>query len=761
MKLNKVKNMWRILSVIALLGSTLCTSCISEDINRNPLLPTKEDEKMDGVIYGAYLPNLEKSVIPIGTASESTEPVNRYQIGVNLAGDAWAGYMSPRDNKFNGSKNFTNYFMYENWVNYVYSFMVTDVYSPWMQIKRISQDEGTRNDEIYALAQIIKIAALHRTTDMFGPIPYSQVGKGSFKVAYDSQESVYRSFLKELEEAVQTLDDYSNKSKEVLPAFDIVYNGDVNKWMRFANSLMLRLAIRVRFADAGLAKEYAEKAVKHPAGLIDSKELAAQMGKGAGLQMKNPLKVINEEYNDTRMGATIYSYLAGYNDARAAVYFVKNNGFKAVRCGIAKSGDAFMVTDVYSPWMQIKRISQDEGTRNDEIYALAQIIKIAALHRTTDMFGPIPYSQVGKGSFKVAYDSQESVYRSFLKELEEAVQTLDDYSNKSKEVLPAFDIVYNGDVNKWMRFANSLMLRLAIRVRFADAGLAKEYAEKAVKHPAGLIDSKELAAQMGKGAGLQMKNPLKVINEEYNDTRMGATIYSYLAGYNDARAAVYFVKNNGFKAVRCGIAKSGDAYNGFTRPNVHEDDPLYWMKASEVCFLKAEGALAGFDMGGSAGDFYNAGIRMSFSENGLDNSSAETYLKDSTRKPANYTDTSNGELSANAPSSITIRWENGATEEEKLERIITQKYLAIFPNGQEAWTEWRRTGYPRQIVVAENKTNSAVLIGNGYDLGGVRRLPYPRTEYEQNGENLHNAISQYLGGVDNAATKVWWDKKSK
>lgn len=96
MKLNKVKNMWRTLSVIALLGSTLCTSCISEDINRNPLLPTKEDEKMDGVIYGAYLPNLEKSVIPIGTASESTEPVNRYQIGVNLAGDAWRDTCLPR-----------------------------------------------------------------------------------------------------------------------------------------------------------------------------------------------------------------------------------------------------------------------------------------------------------------------------------------------------------------------------------------------------------------------------------------------------------------------------------------------------------------------------------------------------------------------------------------------------------------------------------------------------------------------------------------
>ena len=76
MKLNKVKNMWRTLSVIALLGSTLCTSCISEDINRNPLLPTKEDEKMDGVIYGAYLPNLEKSVMTPGRDTCLPETTN-------------------------------------------------------------------------------------------------------------------------------------------------------------------------------------------------------------------------------------------------------------------------------------------------------------------------------------------------------------------------------------------------------------------------------------------------------------------------------------------------------------------------------------------------------------------------------------------------------------------------------------------------------------------------------------------------------------
>lgn len=522
---------------------TFGTSCLDdfEEVNQNPLYPDKEMEKMDGVLYGAYLANFEKAVIPIGTAADQTEPVNRYQIGINLAGDAWAGYMSARENKWNGALNFTNYFMYENWVNYTFSFMVTDVLAPWIQIKRSSHDEGVKNDEIYALAQVIKIAALHRTTDMFGPIPYFEVGSGSFKVPYDSQEAVYRSFFKELEEAVEMLTKYSEKSDKVLPDFDVVYEGDVNKWIRFANSLMLRLAIRVRYADETLAREYAEKAVNHPKGLISSPDEAAKMGKGAGLQMKNPLKTIRNEYNDTRMGATMYCYLEGYNDPRGEVYFNKVGGdFKAVRTGIPQ-------------------------------------------------------------------------------------------------------------VN---------------------------------------------------------------------------------------------------------------VYNSFSTPKVGEDDPLYWMKASEILFLKAEGALAGFEMGGTAKDFYNEGIRMSFRENGV--GGADTYLADNSKKPANYTDSQNASLNAEAPSTITIRWnESAGAEEENLERIITQKYLAIFPNGQEAWTEWRRTGYPRQIVVAENKTNAKVSTGNGFDRGGVRRLPYPRNEYDQNGVNVNDAVSKYLNGTDDAATNVWWDKKHK
>lgn len=543
MKHNYIENKIGSLLLVAFLLLLLVTSCLDdfESINKNPLYPDKEMEKMDEVLYGAYLANFQKAVIPIGTAADKTEPVNRYQNSVSLAGDAWSGYMSARENKWNSGKNFTTYFMNQEKVDYIFSFMVTDIFTPWIHIKRNSQDEGTKNDEIYAMAQVIKIAALHRTTDMFGPIPYFKVGSGSFKVPYDSQEAVYRSFFKELEEAVGMLTKYSEKSDKVLSKFDVVYEGDVDKWIRFANSLMLRLAIRVRYANADLAKEYAEKAVTHPKGLITSPDEAPKMGKGAGLQMKNPLKTIRDEYNDIRMGATVYCYLQGYGDPREEVYFNKVSG--------------------------------------------------------------------------------------------------------------------------------------------------------------------------------------------------------------------------AFKAVRTGIPQS-KLYEDFSTPKVGEDDPLYWMKASEVLFLKAEGALAGFAMGGKAKDFYNDGIRMSFKENGVNG--ADTYLANSSAKPVNYTDSKNSSLSAEAPSKITIRWNESAdAEEENLERIITQKYLAIFPNGQEAWTEWRRTGYPRQIVVADNETNANVSIGNGFNRGGVRRMLYPRSEYDHNGANVSDAVSKFLNGTDDAATNVWWDKKYK
>ena len=143
--------------------------------------------------------------------------------------------------------------------------------------------------------------------------------------------------LKELDEAVQTL---KTGGHDVFPKYDIIYEGNYTKWCKFANSLMLRLAMRIVYANPTLAQQYAEKAITNPYGVIESTKDAAQLSKGAGVTLKNPLTIINGSYNDVRMGAEISSYLKGYNDPRIGSYFVKAKsngieGYYGVRTKIA------------------------------------------------------------------------------------------------------------------------------------------------------------------------------------------------------------------------------------------------------------------------------------------------------------------------------------------------------------------------------------------------------------------------------------------
>ena len=108
---------------------------------------------------------------------------------------------------------------------------------------------------------------------------------------------------------------------------------------------------------------------------------------------------------------------------------------------------------------------------------------------------------------------------------------------------------------------------------------------------------------------------------------------------------------------------------------------------------------------------------------------------------------------ASKPSSVSPKWNAGAGDEEKLERIITQKWIAMFPNGQEAWSEFRRTGYPKVIPIVNN------LSGGKVDTNvQVRRMTFPRSEYSNNAAGVA-AATALLGGADTGGTKLWWDKK--
>lgn len=416
-------------------------------------------------------------------------------------------------------------------------------------------------------------------------------------------------------------------------------------------------------------------------------------------------------------------------------------------------------TKVFVPWTQIKKLAHDGVNKNDQIWSIAQISKILAMHRTADRYGAIPYSSVGSGSFVVPYDAQEDVYKSFFDELDEAINTLYTYSLNTPIVARASDIIYDGDALKWAKLGNSLMLRLAMRVRYVDANLSRTWAEKAMTHAAGLIENVEDIAVLDHKAGITTRNSLHIVANSYDDTRMGASIYSFMKGYADPRLSKYFTGNLDF-AVPPAIPSTAGDYAGAAKPLVEEYSPTYIFKASEVAFLKAEAALAGYNTnGGTPKSHYENGIRLSFVENGISESAVAGYLS-STRLPATFTDKANPKYSAEPTSKVTTAWDNGDSEEVMLEKIITQKYLAIYPDGQEAWSEWRRTGYPRLLPAHTSISNFGVVVSDGHK-NGVRCIPYPQSELINNATHLQEAVNKHRGGNNTAIVNVWWDVKPK
>ena len=428
-------------------------------------------------------------------------------------------------------------------------------------------------------------------------------------------------------------------------------------------------------------------------------------------------------------------------------------------------------TKFYPNYFQLK------GQSEDELYlALSELFRVTVMARVTDTYGPIPYSHVGaENALNSPYDSQQEVYRQMFESLNRIIDVLT--QNRMKSIAAGSDRIYGGNIEKWAKFANTVKLRLAIRVVYADGTLAQSKAEEAVNSEAGII------AEVADGAlrAVSDHNPWERFMPNWSDARIAADLTCYMNGYNDPRRPVYYGMTTfsqldskvleqfpeladipeAYNGLRRGIEQGSyhAAAHGYSCMNISTTDPIRILPASEAAFLCAEGALRGWNMQGTdAKTWYERGIRLSFAERGV--SGADEYIADSDSRPAAYTDPITGAhagLDGTTGSTVTIAWDDGATFEENLERIITQKWIAIFPNCMEAWSEYRRTGYPKLMPAVNNLSNGVVS-----DSEGCRRLPYPMAEYRENGVNVNAAVSnlsqESASGVgDNMATHVWWD----
>jgi hypothetical protein len=402
---------------------------------------------------------------------------------------------------------------------------------------------------------------------------------------------------------------------------------------------------------------------------------------------------------------------------------------------------------LYANWSKVREISGGTGY----VYAWANIIRVAAMLRVTDTYGPIPYSKMGGGLFQVAYDSVEDVYKNMVADLTNSVDVLNTFwttYSKTELSIAQYDDVYKGDFGKWIKFANSLKLRLAIRMSNVAPELAKITAEEAVV--AGVFTSNADNAMLP-----ATDNPYRKAAIDWGDLRMSADMDSYLNGYRDHRRAFY--ATGACKGVRMGVnttANSKSVYDSYSMPYFLQTSPLLVMNAAEVAFLKAEGALRGWAMGGTPEALYEQGIRLSMEQYNIPSVLITAYITNATAKPANYTGPT-AETSIAAVSTITIKWDESAPFEQKLERIITQKWLANFTLGFEAWSEYRRTGYPKLFPTANNLSGGAVDTQRG-----ARRLKFPLSEYNKNAANVQAAI-QMIGGQDLPSVDLWWAKKNQ
>ena len=445
-------------------------------------------------------------------------------------------------------------------------------------------------------------------------------------------------------------------------------------------------------------------------------------------------------------------------------------------------------------------IPQCKALERFELAAMMQIANVAAILPVVTSYGPAQYSCVLEGSDTYYYDSEETIYKRLFQDLKEAVEWLKDFrdSSPSQDLLDDFkraDKVCDGDIDKWIKFANTLRLRIAMQLVKVYPDSQKE-AEDAVRD--GVLTNSDSDVVLKSGLMLFR------IEDLWNDTRANTNIISILQGYSDPRLERWFATNNAdiystddelspvvekatkYLGVRQGVPMTRTEYQGYSktsRVGIPEQGPRPVLRVAEAYFLRAEGMLRNWNMGdGTPESLYNEGIHSAWASvlgdesgwagtyesyiNGFINTEeggdfdwelfeggfgSAPYINYRNQEYNYYIEENGKQVGINR---ISVRWHDEDSPEKKLQRIITQKWISFFPTlSSVAWTEYRRTGYPKLIPIPSDLNYSNGAIDTELQ---IRRLPFTQSEYRGNTEEVNKALG-LLKGPDNGGTRLWWD----
>lgn len=368
-----------------------------------------------------------------------------------------------------------------------------------------------------------------------------------------------------------------------------------------------------------------------------------------------------------------------------------------------------------------KAIAEDallpEQDRANQL-AIIDLIEVYSYQTLVDLNGDVPYTEALNVSenFNPVYDDASAIYEDLIRRVSEDVSTL----SGGGASFGAADIYYGGDTAKWLKFANSLKLRLGMRIADVNESLASTTVSEAFA--SGVMESADDSAIIYYEGASPNTNPLFnlfVLNNRGEDYIAGETSVNYLLSVNDPRIDDFFDEN--FDEYIGGPIGGNNAYANFSHidPALTKEPtaPGAILQYFEVQFFLAEAVERGF-IAGDAKGFYDKAVTANIVFYNGTEAEATTYL-------------AQPEVAYNSSN-----WE---------ELIGTQKWVALFNNGFEAWTEWRRLDHPDFLV------NSATS-----DLPVPTRVFYPLDELSLNAAN-YNAAVQNIGGTDDLYTKIFWD----
>lgn len=386
-------------------------------------------------------------------------------------------------------------------------------------------------------------------------------------------------------------------------------------------------------------------------------------------------------------------------------------------------------------------IDQEEGTN---LESMAVIMKILLMQRVTDMHGDIPYSEAFQGGNlpQPRYDTQEEVYASFVSELRAAIAQLS--PGNGVDAGPS-DPFFNGDIEMWRKFGNSLLLRVAMRMSEVDPATAQTVAAEAIN--SGIISTDEEMAVLTFTGNLTSGLFTNGIGSVFNDFGIGGggfalsdELVTRLQDANDPRLAIIGKQYNADGTIDESVGPEDyiGKPNGaditslfdFVQPDhdvmVSYDAPQIFMSLAEAEFNRAEAIQRGW-VSGSAQEAYESGVRAA--------------VRQLSRYPR-AAEITEAEIDA-LLTEDEVAWD----ESRAIELINTQKWIALLFDGFEGYANFRRIGFP--------ELTPGLMVGES---GGTipKRLRYPSDEILTNQANYEEAVSRMSGG-DLITNPVWWD----